>query len=426
MRRGQDFRGEPLFGRELLARILPWYRRKEAVLILGPRRAGKTSLLKLLARRLEQEGAPTFYFDLEDPDDRDIAEGGPEAVKRWIGGRGVVLLDEFHLLQDPVRFVKLTVDWHPELKLFLTGSSGLRILSRLRDSLIGRVVEFHLYPLGFREFLRFRGEEAFLRLLPPEVLQSPEAPFPPHLPRKLLDLLHDYLLFGGFPEVVLAEKEEQKITLLAQIFRLYALRDLRDALQAVEEAAFERVFLAFAGSAGTPVNFSEIAREVGVSDKTVRRYVRILEDLFLVHQVPPWGANPRTEIKKRPKVYFVDTGLLSWAYGAFSPLERRPQMAGAYAETAVALALLIRRGPAVRVRYWRTKHGEELDFLWIEGERVVPIEVKFQARPGIPSGLRAFLRAYPAPQAVVVTRDHREERTLGRTRLRYIPLPWFL
>jgi hypothetical protein len=424
MRTGKDFVGEKLHERELISRILKWSKENVAILILGPRRSGKTSLLKLLSLRFHEEGYKTFYFDLEDPNDRDIVEGGPDALKRFIGGSGIVFLDEFHLLSEPTRFVKLCVDWHPEIKLYLTGSSGLKILYKAKDSLIGRVIEFRLFPLGFREFLTFRGETPYLRLLKrfSFEIKSFERVY---IPNRILELLDEYLVFGGFPEVVMAETTERKAQLLSQIFRLYALRDLRDALYAVDEIAFERVFLAIAGSTGSPLNLSEIATEVGVSLKTVKRYINLLEFLFLIHRIPPFGANPRTEIKKRQKVYLVDSGLLSWTYGSFAPRDRLSAI-GLQAETAVAISLISRMTPTTRIRYWRNKHGEEVDFLWIDSGELLPIEVKFQPRQKIPSGLRSFLKKYPQHNALVVVRDFYGEELFKGTKIHFLPAPCFL
>ncbi len=422
---GSQFQKVRLFSRDLLPSLLEWMPRREALLVLGPRRAGKTSLLKLLAQHLHRQGVQSFYFDLEHPEDRSLVEAGPEAVKRLIGGSGVVLLDEFHLLRDPVQFVKLTVDWHSDLKLVLTGSSSLKIRYRLRESLIGRVVEFHLYPLSFREFLQFRQASQWLRLLPPEEW-PPRSEFRIPPPEPLQNLLHEYLLYGGYPEVVLTENPQHKARLLTQFFELYALRDLHDFVRAVDEVALERVLVSVAGTVGSPLNVSQIARDVGVSDKTVRRYLDLLEALFLIHRIPPLAANPRTEIKKQPKIYLLDSGLLSWSLGSFVPLDRRPAVLGLYVETAVALSLLRRWRPTRRVRYWRTKHNVEVDFVWLEGENRWPVEVKYQRDPGWPRGLRAFIRKFQPSRAFVLTRDTLREEELMGTRVQWLPVAWVL
>jgi len=144
---------EKLFPRHIINQVKVWEGRKEAVVILGPRRAGKTCLLKLLVQRYYNKGMEAFYFDAEDPEDRDILDQGPKALKQFLGKGGMIFIDEFHLLEDPSHFVKLCVDHYPEFKLYLTGSSSIAALKKFKNSLIGRTVEFELFPLNFKEFL---------------------------------------------------------------------------------------------------------------------------------------------------------------------------------------------------------------------------------------------------------------------------------
>ena len=421
----ESIKEERLYPRELLLKLEPWLARREAVVIVGPRRVGKTSLLKLLALRLAEEGKPVFFFDLEDPDDRDVIEAGPKALAKFLGKPGVVFLDEFHLLEDPARFVKLTVDHFPELKLILTGSSSLAVLKHFRDSLIGRMVEFELFTLSFREFLYFREEGPYDRLFAPVSIHQPRAPEPLRIPEKIWELLEEFLLFGGFPEVVLAPDREVKIKLLSQIFRLYALRDLKLLFVQPDPRTFEKVFLALSGSVGSLVKFSEMASDVGVSHKTVKHYLELLKALFLVKEVPPLAENPRTEIKKASKLYFADTGLLSWALGNFSSLSLRPQTAGLYAENMVALALMRNLRPEERLRFWRKKSGPEVDFVILTSGEYLPVEVKFRGHAEKLSGLKSFIKRYRPSRAVVVSRDRWEEKSLNGTRVYFLPLVLF-
>ena len=421
----ESIKEKKLYPRELLLKLEPWLARREAVVIVGPRRVGKTSLLKLLALRLTEEGRPVFFFDLEDPDDRDVIEAGPKALAKFLDKPGVVFLDEFHLLEDPTRFVKLTVDHFPEIKLILTGSSSLAVLKHFRDSLIGRIAEFELFTLSFHEFLHFREEGPYGRLLAPVSIRQPRAPEPLRIPGKIWELLEEFLLFGGFPEVVLAPDREVKIKLLSQIFRLYALRDLRLLFVQPDPRTFEKVFLALSGSVGSPLRFSEVASDVGVSPKTVKHYLELLKALFLVKEVPPFAENPRTEIKKASKVYFADTGLLSWALGNFSSLALRPKTAGLYAENMVALALMRNLRPEERLRFWRKKSGPEVDFVLLTSGEYLPLEVKFRGHSERLSGLKSFIKRYHPSQAVVISRDRWEEKTLHGTRVYFLPLALF-
>ena len=399
-----EIRGRRIIERDLLKELDPWMDRREAVVVLGARRVGKTSLLMLIAQKILEFRDDVFYFDMEDPDDRDIMEAGPKALKRFIGGHGVVMIDEFHLMTNPSNFVKLTVDHHPEIKLFLSGSSSTAILSNFRDSMIGRIVEFELYPLSFREFLRFKRETPYMNMLPDIEITKPSLP-DVQLPEHVMELYLEYLVFGGFPEVVLADETSIKIKLLGQIFRIYAIRDMKMLLSGRDAATFEKVFLALIGTVGNLLNLTEIARDIGVSVKTVESYIGLLEALFLTKRLYPYGKNPRTEIKKAPKVYIIDSGLLSWGLGNFTSIHNRPKEAGIYAENTVFLGLSRKLKPHQRIRFWRKKSGVEVDFLLLSGELAIPIEVKFKDRTAIPSSFRSFCRNYQPPFGIVATKS---------------------
>ncbi len=416
----KEIRRKKLFHRDILEIIYPWIDRREAVVILGPRRAGKTSLLLLIAQMILKSRKDVFYFDMEDPDDRDIVNAGPKALKQFIGGHGIVLIDEFHLLDDPSNFVKLTVDHHPEIKLFLTGSSSTAILSNFRDSMIGRIVEFDLYPLSFREFLMFKGEKRYLNMLSLVEIENPTLPGY-QLPGRVMELYFEYLLYGGYPEVVLSDDENVKVKLISQIFRIYAIRDLRMLLAGRDATTFEKIFLALIGTTPNLLNFSEIARDTGVSVKTAKEYVELLEALFLVKRLYPYRKNPRTEIRKSPKVYIIDTGMLSWGLGNFSTLSRRSKEAGMYVENAVFLELMRRLKPHQKLRFWRKKSGVEVDFLLIGGGEIIPIEVKFRETVEIPSSLRSFCKAYHPSHAIVATKSTSFQQIFNKTRIFFLP-----
>ncbi len=427
MLKSADFLEEKLYPRDLLAAIEPWIKRRQAVVFLGPRRSGKTSLLKIIAQQLHRDLEEVFFFDAEDPDDKDILDQGPAVLRQFLGKGGVVFIDEFHLLENPARFVKLCVDHHPEFKLFLTGSSSLTILKKFKDSLIGRTVEFELLPLNFTEFLLFKGQKHYRNLLRAFDHRKALLPDIRKVPERLISLCEEYFLFGGFPEVVLADSVEVKTKLISQIFGIYALRDLRQLFPARNEVVFRKVFIALSGSIGSPINFSELGSDVGVSYKTVKQYIELLRALFLVKVLTPFGQNPRTEIKKAPKIYFTDTGLLSWARGSFASLGERPALAGLYAENTVFAGLQQNLSPEERLFYWRSKTGTEIDFIWVRGQRLVPIEVKHGQSPSLKQ-LPPFVRRYKdrIEYCIFSTRAESELRQIENIKVLMVPIVFLI
>ncbi len=414
-----------LLPREMLNSIRPWMKRKEALMVEGCRRAGKTSLLMLAARERIESGEKVVFLDLEDPDDLDVADAGPKSVKQLLGGPGTVFIDEIHKHRAPGQFIKLAVDHHPEMKLVCTGSSSLRYCTRSTDSLIGRTVEFELGPLSFREFLLFRGDSTRTLIeaepnLDPTVKRTWRGRKPARVTDRLQRQFEQYALFGGFPEVVLTRDKAVRRKLLGQMFRIYALRDLKDLFEVREEAALRRFFTALASGVGGEFKQSEMASEVGVSPKTARRYLEILEALYLVKTVRPFLRNPRSEIRKLPKVYFADSGLLAWTAG-WGETNGQPAEAGRLMENVMACSLSRRTAEGSALRFWKKRAGPEVDFVITTGNRVLPIEVKWRRSPSPTAGLRTFMETYRPLRAIMATRETFELRRIGDDRIELIP-----
>ena len=155
-----------LYKRQVLKKIEPFIKRKEAILIKGTRRVGKTSLLRLieslLTKQLKISKERIYFFDLEELDIREDFNENPQNLLKYISsdkGKKYIFIDEIQYLDNPSNFLKILVDHFPNLKIFATGSSSLDIKRKIQDSLIGRAVYFQLYPLNFIEFLNFKSEK---------------------------------------------------------------------------------------------------------------------------------------------------------------------------------------------------------------------------------------------------------------------------
>jgi len=408
-----------LYPRYLLERASKIIDEKEAILVKGARRVGKTSLLYLIGQYiLSSKKGNVYYFDLEDPDDLDIVSGGPRALKK-IFGDGYYLVDEIHLMNRPDRFIKLIVDHYPEIKLICSDSSNIALNRKFKDSLIGRIIELEMFPLSFREYLIFMEKTEYLSVLPQINIFSPSIKGVELIPEFLYRDYEEYLRIGGYPEVILAGKEENRSRILSKMFRIYAKRDLQYLFQLRKEIAFEKFFYAVAATAGNLFNLSEIASEIGVSIKTDKEYLTILETLFLVKVLHPFTPNIRTEIKKMPKVYFVDTGLLNWAIGSLASLENRPD-AGRIAENGVFISLLRKSSDSTKINFWRRRSGGEVDFV-VREKSIMPLEAKWQRRFSIPQGLRNFMKTYRVNTGIITVRGKSKIKKFGNYRFFFIP-----
>ncbi|MCD6598970.1 MAG: AAA family ATPase [Dehalococcoidia bacterium] len=236
-----------LFDREILNSIWQWIDDERLVILVGARQVGKTSILYLLIKRLMDRGvAPDsiFYFDLEDFELLDLFNSGVRDFLRYLeiqgadlGHRSYVFVDEIQYMDDPSNFLKLMADHHKNLKFICSGSSTLEVRKKFTDSLAGRKIVFEIPTLSFREYLAFRQEQELLRAIGVEDWKSDqnvgmallslanivEPPLEIH--RKQLQAHYEqYVVFGGYPAVVLEDQRDRKLRLLTRYMNLMSGR----------------------------------------------------------------------------------------------------------------------------------------------------------------------------------------------------------
>lgn len=417
--------------RSLLATIIRFLDGPEVVVITGMRQVGKTSIIRLALDSLP-EGSQSFYLDLEDMNLLDICNKGADSLVAYLkllgadfSGRVVVAIDEIQYLKNPSNLLKLLHDHHPQIKLLVSGSSSLEIRSKFSDSLAGRKVLFELDTLSFNEFLLFRDPNA-LRVkentgsLADTVTNGPNK----HATLAggiLVPHLADYLLWGGFPGVTLRAEAERKQALLRDIHTSYIRKDIKDIANIEDVMGYNRLLQLLAGQCGNLVNINELSVTVGLSINTVKKYLFLLEQTYILTLLRPWHSNQRKELTKMPKVYFNDIGLRNIARGAIQP-NSIPD--GAQIENFVFRELKTHFIPNETLYFWRTAGGAEVDFIVIQDGKPLPIEVKEGAlkRPAVSRSLRSFISAFSPATAVVVNATLSCSITIEQTSVHFVPL----
>lgn len=394
------------------------------------RRVGKTSLIRLLQERLSSE--QTFYFDLEDFSIMDVCNKGPETFVDYLKLLGAdfsrrlyIAIDEIQYLKNPSNFLKLLHDHHPEIKLLVTGSSSLEIKSKFQDSLSGRKFVFELDPLSFEEFLLFRDEKALtikrnigsiMDIIETGVKESMSLAGS-HLER----YFSEYLTFGGFPGVALAQDTELKNAQLKDIYMSYIRKDIKDIANIDDIYGYNNLLQLLAANAGNLLNVNEVTATVGLSVNTVKKYLFLLENTFIVTLLRPYHSNKRKEISKMPKVYFNDVGMRNTVSGGLQLT--RPDM-GSLVENFVFSELKRRFIPNEELFFWRTLGGAEVDFVIKSSDGPIPVEVKAtdMKKPVVSRSLRSFIDAFSPRQAVVVNRSLSRAVMINGTTVNFVPL----
>ena len=287
-------------------------------------------------------------------------EGFDLGVYTQAGKKLFVLLDEIQYLAAPSSFLKLIADHHRYLKLIVSGSSSFEMKSKFKDFLVGRTVNFEIYPLSFREMLTFKGI-AFIPGIPPTEIKT----------RELQALYLEYALYGGYPKIVLTPELDRKEKYLQQIIDTYIRKDIRDLAEIKEVSRFNRLLEVLASQSGNLLNITELSNTCDLARQTVERYLFLLEQTYILRLVRPFSRNLRSEITKTPKVFFYDTGLMQMLW-----LKRlQTELLGPVFETSL-FAELVKQTRVDAVTYWRTTDKKEIDFVLRRPEGPLPIEVK--------------------------------------------------
>ncbi|MEM3402017.1 MAG: ATP-binding protein [Candidatus Hadarchaeales archaeon] len=420
---------QEIIPRDILTKFEKLLERREALAIKGPRQSGKTTLLKILARRLENAGKVVF-LNFEDPDVLEAFERDPKGyVRSFMLGpeRHYFLMDEFHYISEPGKKLKLLYDTFENAKFIVTGSSSLELGGAMAKFLVGRVFFFELLPFSFHEFLVAKNErlakiyekknEAIKAFMLGEEVELEEDIFV----KELEPLFLEYLTYGGYPAVVLANDAETKRMILKGIYDTYISKDVIEFLKFTDASKYRDTIRILAASVGGLLNYQAVGSAVQSYFKELKRILSILSETYVIILLRPFSRNPRTELRKSPKVYFFDLGLRNYVLNNFNPLDRRAD-AGAMVENFVLLELM-RAFPAESLNYWRTIAKAEVDFVLRVGEKLIPIEAKYQsfAEPKISRSLRSFIHTYSPERALVVTRDRWARSEIDGTKVLFAP-----
>ena len=394
----------PGHARDVLEQIEPVLDTKDVVGLVGPRRAGKSTVLYQLMDTIARRGVPPeqmLHVNFEEPGF--AAELGIELLDRiWSAyrdevaptGRVYLFFDEIQVVPGWERWVRARSETE-DVKVFVTGSSATLLSRELGTVLTGRHVSFRVHPLSFPEFLRFRGIAA------PKSKRLVDAP-------PMQKALQEYVLWGGFPEVVLAADPRRKELLLKQYFDDVVYRDVALRHEVRDLPTLRGLAVHLLGQTASLVTFQRLAGLLGVSVEQVRTYCGHLQEAMLLDLLPIYSQKLADRTRNPHKVFAVDTGLRNAVCFTATP------DLGRLAETVVFGAL--QRTPQDGLFYWR--NGREVDLVVRRGERVVrAVQVAYELRDAATvarefEGLERAAEVFPAAARLLVVQ--KPQKTLPR------------
>ena len=390
--------------REIQQEIKNHLRRKEYTIITGPRQSGKTSLLNALFHELKREGQTVSFLTFEDRDILSAINNHPEEIFAYTtrpeksterskpSFQPVYLfIDEVQYADDPSNFLKYLYDVYGQsLKIITSGSSAFYIDKKFKDSLSGRKRIFELQTLSFEECLLFKDKKELSKEL--EIIRQSND-YRSSRYRELLEIFNEYLVFGGYPAIVLESNKEEKVNLLKEIRNSFLKRDI-DESGITNPDKFYKMLMLLAGQAGNLVNRNEFANSIGVDNKTIDKYLYVLQNCFHIELVKPFYSNLRKELTKMPKVYFKDPGLRNSALNRFFDFMSRDDQ-GAMLENYV-YKRLSSLYDSDSIRFWRTTDKKEIDFVLLTSfQEGLAYEVKLNCKNRKTISARKFIESYP-------------------------------
>lgn len=355
----------------------------KAIIIMGPRQVGKSTLLHEMFGASQE----VIWLNGDDPDVQELfANVTSTRLKAIIGKKKYIIIDEAQRIADVGLKLKLITDQVKGTQLIATGSSSFELASKLNEPLTGRKREYKMYPLSFGEMVEHTNLLEEKRLIPHR------------------------MVFGYYPEVVTHPGDEKVI--LRELADSYLYKDILSLDSIGKPDKLMKLLQALALQIGSQVSYSEIGQLVGLDTKTVERYVDVLEKSYVIFRLGSFARNLRNELKASRKIYFYDNGIRNAVLANFSMLESRTnEEAGALWENFIISERLKRNAYSdsyCNYWFWRTQQQKEIDYLEEEDGRISSFEFKWNpaAKYKYPA---QFLEAYPGSSFKVVTPVNVEE-----------------
>jgi hypothetical protein len=375
-----------LIPRTLYNTILQRLSPGKAVILFGPRQAGKSTILNEIGK---QSGLQVLRLDCDDATVRMRLEvQNLPNLKNLIGNADLVLIDEAQRVKNIGLALKIIIDQIKTPRLLVSGSSAFELANEIKEPLTGRKWEFMLLPFSVGEMVGYHGHFEESR----------------HLAQRML--------YGMYPDVVINPGLERQT--LNQLAGSYLYKDIFSFQDLRRPELLDKILKALAMQIGSEVSYNNIARMVSSDISTVQRYIELLEQTFIVFRLPAFSRNLRNELKKTRKVYFWDCGIRNAVIGDFRPLELRSDIGGLWENFLVAerFKFNLYREFYGTAYFWRTAQQQEIDYLEDVDGQLHTWEFKWNVakKAAMP---RTFIKAYPGAAFQTVHPENYIEFLLG-------------
>ena len=369
-----------MYYRDLLSVIKDKCFRHKAILILGARQVGKTTLLKQF---MQEQTDEVLYLNCDEaitvslPTNHNIQQ-----LRTLIGTAKIVVIDEAQKVDNIGLTLKMIVDNIPDVQVIATGSSAFELRNRLNEPLTGRKYEYRLFPISTNEIHKTAGYLDVQRLL------------------------ESRLIYGSYPDILTHGTEAHE--LLNALTDSYLYKDILASDNLRKPELLDKLLKALAFQVGSEVSYNELSQIIGSDAKTVERYIELLEKSFIIFRLNGLSRNLRNELKKAKKIYFYDNGVRNAVIQQFAPLDMRNDVGALWENFFISERIKFNhyRQHYCNIYFWRTKTQQEIDYIEESNGSFDVFEMKWNpknAKTAIPAN---FLKAYPVANTAIVTPDN--------------------
>jgi uncharacterized protein len=368
-----------MYSRELENSIKNKIGTGKAIIIVGARQVGKTTLVKHLLKDQEY-----LFFDADDPTIRQLLSNpNTEQIRTFLGNYKTVFVDEAQRIEGIGLTLKIITDQFKDVQLIVSGSSSFDLGNKLNEPLTGRKWEYELFPISWEEFEK---KEGFI---------------------KAEQQIENRIIYGFYPEVLNNQGKEREI--IKNLTSSYLYRDILAFSEIRKPEILDNLLLALSLQVGSEVNYNELAQTIGVNKITIQKYIDILEKGYIVFRLYSFSRNIRNEIKRNRKIYFYDNGIRNMIIGNFNQLKLRADVGSLWENFLIAERIKqnVYKDTFARMYFWRTKQQQEVDFVEEKNGEISGFEFKWNPKTKIKFP-ETFVKTYNANTKKIDRKNFRE------------------
>ncbi len=373
-----------LFKRTIQKYIEKYLFNNKIIVIYGARQVGKTTLLKILEKKYQDK--KSLFLNCDMPDVREKLFNVTDTdLKKLFGQAEIIFIDEAQRVKNIGLTLKIAIDYFPRKQLIVTGSSSFDLSNKINEPLTGRKYEFYLYPLSLEEIT--------------PTLSSLERS----------RLLKQWLTYGLYPDII--NRPDQTEFTLNNLIQGALYKDVLEYQNLKKSELLLKLLQALAFQIGQEVSYSELANALKTNKATIERYIRLLEQAFIIYHLPPFSRNLRNELKKMRKIYFYDVGIRNALINAYGPIDLRPDIGVLWENFLLSERIKYNRNHQqfINSYFWRTHQQQEIDYLEEKNMRLSAFEFKWNPKKTRTKPPQSFIRAYPNTPFQTITPDNYEK-----------------